>query len=283
MGILEAKNISYSYDGKNMALSKVCVNIEKGKVTAFLGGNGSGKSTLFLNLNGVLRPSEGECYIKGEKIEYNKAGLKKLRNFVGIVFQDPNDQLFSSNVRNDIGFGLMSQGLDKKLVNQKVEEVAKKLDIYHLLDRPVHELSYGQKKRVAIAGVLIMEPEVIILDEPTAGLDPQGVSEILRLFESIRRESNTSILISTHDIDLVPLYCDDVYLMDKGKVAFSGSVEEFFENPSIIRSHHLRMPRLAHLMEILSNEDKLSVDKKAYTISKARASILELVKNNECL
>ncbi len=152
----------------------------------------------------------------------------------------------------------------------------------YTMERPVHTLSFGQKKRVAIAGVLVMEPELIILDEPTAGLDPMGANEILVLLKKINQEKGTTIITATHEMDIVPLYCDYAYVLDKGCVVMQGSPEEIFLQADELRKYDLRLPRIAHLMEILRKCDNMAVDESIDTISKARRAIKELIngKNN---
>ncbi len=277
MNILETKNLSYSYDNQANALFDVSIAIKKGEITAILGGNGAGKSTLFLNLNGVFTPKEGAVFFAGKQVEYTGAGIRELRRRVGIVFQDPNDQLFSASVRNDIGFGALNLGLPEDQVKLLVEQVAAQIGIGDLLDKPTHTLSFGQKKRVAIAGVLVMNPDVIILDEPTAGLDPLGVSELLNLLLQIKQNTGVSVVISTHDIDIIPLYCGYTYVLDGGKVVLEGTPKEIFAQAEILRRYSLRIPRIAHLMEILHNKDGVEVDIGAATISEARAAIKKLL------
>ena len=150
--------------------------------------------------------------------------------------------------------------------------------VSHLRDKPTHALSYGQKKRVAIAGVLVMEPEVLILDEPTAGLDPQGVSDIMKLLTRLRDELGMTVLIATHDMDIVPLYCDYAYLLGGGKVLLEGTPETLFADPAALRANHLRLPRIAHLMEVLRDVDGLDTDLSAATIGAARREILRMLK-----
>ncbi len=280
MNIIETRNLSYSYDDKNLALKDVNISIKKDSVTAILGGNGSGKSTLFLNLNGVLTPTKGEVYFKDELIKYKSKIIQQLRKKVGIVFQDPNDQLFSADVLSDISFGPLNLGMSDKEVAKEVEKVILQTGIQEYVNRPTHALSFGQKKRVAIAGVLAMKPEVIILDEPTAGLDPAGVSEILRLLIKLKEETKLTIVISTHDIDIVPLYCDYAYVLDHGQVLISGTSEELLTQVAELRNCNLRLPRISHLMEVLRKEDHLNIDECAATISTARKSILKLLHNN---
>lgn len=280
MNIIETKNLSYSYSDEKLALDQINIAIPKGKITAVLGGNGAGKSTLFLNLNGVLTPNSGEVFFDGRKVKYDKKGILEIRKRVGIVFQDPNDQLFSSSVRKDISFGAINMGLDREEVKSRVEQVIAQTGIGEYVDRPTHALSFGQKKRVAIAGVLVMKPDVIILDEPTAGLDPAGVSEILQLLINIKEETGVSVILATHEIDIVPIYCDYAYVMDHGKIVLEGSINDILLEPDKLREHSLRLPRIAHLMEILKNKDHLDVDQTAATISAARAAINKLISGN---
>ena len=277
MNIIETKNLSYTYNGEKNALDKVDINIPKGKTTAVLGGNGAGKSTLFLTLNGVLTPEAGEVFFDGKRVNYDKKGIIHMRKRIGIVFQDPNDQLFSSSVRKDISFGAMNLGLGLVEVKARVELAITQTGIAEYIDSPTHALSFGQKKRVAIAGVLVMQPEVIILDEPTAGLDSRGASEILQLLSDIKEKTGVTVILATHEMDIIPLYCDFAYVMDRGRVITGGAVKDILAKPELLRSHSLRLPRIAHLMEILNKEDKLEVDMTAATISAARAAIKKIV------
>ena len=275
---IETRELSYRYEDGTQALEGVSLKAERGKVTGILGGNGAGKSTLFLNLNGVLTPSGGEVFLTGTRVSYDRRDLPELRRRVGIVFQDPDDQLFSADVYRDISFGAVNLGLPEAEVRRRVEEAMERTGVTHLREKPTHALSYGQKKRVAIAGVLVMEPEIMILGEPTAGLDPQGVSEILRLLLSLRDHLGMTILLSTHDMDLVPLYCDYAYVLRSGRVTDQGSPEELVCRPESLRANQLRLPRVAHLMEILAEEDGLPADRSAATIGAARKEILRLLK-----
>ena len=247
---------------------------------AFMGGNGSGKSTFFLCLNGIRKPDAGEICIDGNPINYTRKGLLDVRKKVGIVFQEPDDQLFSASVKKDISFGAVNLGLPNEEVERRVEEAVRETGIGELMDRPTHALSFGQKKRVAIAGVLVMEPELIILDEPTAGLDPEGVGEILRLLRKIQRERGMTIVIATHEMDIVPLFCDYAYVMDKGRVTLSGTPRELFAAPQKLRENHLRLPRIAHLMEVLKKEDHLPVDPTAATVSEGRLAVKNLLRRD---
>ena len=272
--ILEADHLTYGYDEKSHAIEDLSIAFEEGKTTAILGANGAGKSTLFLHLNGILQPEHGEVRFRGQPISYKKAGLRQLRSKVGIVFQNPDDQLFSASVYQDISFGAVNMGLSSEEVHKRVNAVMEQIGITYLKDRPTHSLSFGQKKRVAFAGIMVMQPEVIILDEPTAGLDPVGVSELMHLLQDVCRKQNTTIILSTHDIDVVPIYADVIDVMDKGHVIAHGTPEEIFAQPELLRAHHLRLPRISHLLEILQKEDGWNVDASVSTISGARKELL---------
>ena len=277
--ILEAEHLTYGYDEKRHAIEDLSIAFEEGKTTAILGANGAGKSTLFLHLNGILQPEHGEVRFRGQPISYKKAGLRQLRSKVGIVFQNPDDQLFSASVYQDISFGAVNMGLPSEEVHRRVNVVMEQIGITYLKGRPTHSLSFGQKKRVAFAGIMVMQPEVIILDEPTAGLDPVGVSELMHLLQDVCRQQNTTIILSTHDIDVVPIYADVIDVMDQGHVIAHGTPEEIFAQPELLRSHHLRLPRISHLLEILQKEDGWDVDASVSTISGARKELLRHAAN----
>ena len=277
--ILEAEHLTYGYDEKRHDIEELSIAFEEGKTTAILGANGAGKSTLFLHLNGILQPEHGEVRFRGQPISYKKAGLRQLRSKVGIVFQNPDDQLFSASVYQDISFGAVNMGLPSEEVHRRVNVVMEQIGITYLKDRPTHSLSFGQKKRVAFAGIMVMQPEVIILDEPTAGLDPVGVSELMHLLQDVCRQQNTTIILSTHDIDVVPIYADVIDVMDQGHVIAHGTPEEIFAQPELLRSHHLRLPRISHLLEILQKEDGWDVDASVSTISGARKELLRHAAN----
>ena len=277
---IETRDLCYAYEDGTVALDHISLKAQKGKITGILGANGAGKSTLFLNLNGVLSPASGKVLLDGAPVRRDRKGIAELRRRVGIVFQDPDDQLFSADVYRDVSFGAVNLGLDEGEVRRRVEDALARTGISHLRDKPTHALSFGQKKRAAIAGVLVMEPEVLILDEPTAGLDPQGVSGLLALLEQLRDGLNMAILLATHDMDLVPLCCDDAYLLGGGRVLAAGTPEELFRQPGLLRENHLRLPRIAHLMDILHDKDGLDAGPAA-TIGAARREILRLLKEEE--
>ena len=291
---IEARELRYIYEDGTAALKGINLRAERGKITGILGANGAGKSTLMKclfgiyskdsgqNLNGVLQPSDGEILLDGVPVKRDRKGLTELRRRVGIVFQDPDDQLFSADVYRDISFGAVNLGLPEAEVRRRVEAAMERTGVSHLRDKPTHALSFGQKKRVAIAGVLVMEPEALILDEPTAGLDPQGVSDLLELLTSLRDSQGMTILMATHDMDVVPLCCDYAYLLGGGSVLAQGTPEELFTKAELLRANHLRLPRIAHLMAILRDRDGLDVTPVG-TIGAARRELLRLLKQEELL
>jgi len=278
MNIIETNDITYHYPDGTEALENVNFKAEEGKIVALLGPNGAGKSTLFLHFNGILRPTSGSINVDGDEVKYDKKDLMKIRQKVGIVFQNPDDQLFAPTVIEDVAFGPMNLGLSKDDVEKRVDESLKRVGMDEFKKKAPHHLSGGQKKRVAIAGILAMKPKIMVLDEPTSGLDPKGASQILRLLYDLNREGMT-IIISTHDVDLVPLYAYQVYIISEGKIIKKGSPKEVFEDIKTIREANLRLPRIAHLMEILQKEDKLPFDKPyPLTIGEARRKLKDHIK-----
>ena len=246
-------------------------------MVALLGRNGAGKSTLFLHFNGIHHPKSGEIYIDGEKLEYDKESLMKARQKVGIVFQNPDNQLFAPTVEEDVAFGPMNLGLPIEEVEKRVKDSLEKVGMGGFEKKSPHHLSGGQKKRIAIAGILAMDPEIMILDEPTSGLDPKGASHILQLLYDLNKEGMT-IVISTHDVDLVPVYSSQIYLISDGEIIAQGLPNEVFADVDTIRGADLRLPRMAHLAEILEKEDKIDFDGNyPLTIGQARRKFLDLM------
>jgi cobalt/nickel transport system ATP-binding protein len=273
MNVIETKDITYHYPDGTEALKNVNFKAAEGKIIALLGPNGAGKSTLFLHFNGILRPTSGSILVDGEEIKYDKKDLMRVRQNVGIVFQNPDDQLFAPTVVEDVAFGPMNLGLSKEEVQERVDEALERVGMQEYKKKAPHHLSGGQKKRVAIAGILAMKPKIMVLDEPTSGLDPKGASQILKILYKLNKEGMT-IIISTHDVDLVPLYAYQVYIISKGKIIKKGSSQEVFGDIKTIREANLRLPRIAHLMEILEKEDKLPFEKPyPLTIGEARRKL----------
>lgn len=249
MHILETRNLTYAYPNRPPALNGVNFIASRKARIAVIGANGAGKSTLFKHLNGILKPTSGEVLIHGEPI--TKANLREVRKMIGIVFQNPDDQVFSPTVEQDIAFGPANLGLDEETVHHRVESAMRLLALDDLRTRPPHHLSGGEKKRVAIAGILAMEPQVLVLDEPTAGLDPQGVTDLVGFVNTLPERFGMTVIFSTHHLDLVPELADYVYVMDRGEIAAQGPVPAIFSQPDLLARTRLDVPVLQRLMRSL--------------------------------
>lgn len=249
--ILQGIDLHFSYPGAELpSLRGVNFSIYPGQRVALLGQNGSGKSTLLLHLNAVLRPNRGEVHFKGQPLGYHQAGLKALRAQVGLVFQNPDDQLFSANVRQDLSFGPLNLGLERNEVKHRIEWAADATGITQLLDRPIHALSYGQRMRVAIAGVLAMRPTLLIADEPTSSLDPQMAAQVMAILNELQRQG-TTILLATHDVDLAYGWADQVIVLDDGRVEASGSPCTVLSDEQFLGRVHLAMPGVLQVWRAL--------------------------------
>jgi cobalt transport protein ATP-binding subunit len=235
-----------------------------------IGSNGAGKSTLFKHLNGIFQPSSGSVLVRGEPI--TKENRKEIRKFIGLVFQNPDDQIFSPTVEQDIAFGPTNLGLDEETISHRVHEALRVVGIEYLASRVPHHLSGGEKKRVAIAGVIAMEPEVLVLDEPTAGLDPKGVADLNEFINSLSSKYGMTVIFSTHDVALVPEVADFIYVMDKGRIIAAGTVEEIFLQPDMLKSVRLDVPVLPRLLRSLQ-ENGVEVSM-AYTYADAENALL---------
>lgn len=256
-------------------MDDISFKVEKGEIVSILGKNGAGKSTLFLQFNGIYEPTDGKILVDGEPIDYSKKGLINVRQKVGIVFQNPDDQLFAPTVEEDVAFGPLNLGYSQEETQEIVTKSLKRVGMSGYERKAPHHLSGGQKKRIAIAGILAMNPEIMVLDEPTSGLDPKGASSILQLLYDLNEEGMT-IIISTHDVDLVPVYSKKVFVLSKGTIIKSGTPEEVFSDVELIRKANLRLPRIAHLAEILEKEDNINFDGDyPLTIGEARSRFLD--------
>lgn len=213
---LATKNLSFIYPDGTKALKNVNIEIKRGEKIAIIGPNGAGKSTLFSHFNGLSEPTSGHVEIDGEKVEYKKEKLLQVRQKVGIVFQDPNDQLFAPTVKEDIAFGPMNLGLDYDEVEKRIDESLKMVGMEGFENKTPHHLSGGQQKRIAIAGIVAMRPEIMILDEPTAGLDPEGVNKVLNILNKLNKEG-MSIVISSHDIEMVNEFAEKIFVLYNGE------------------------------------------------------------------
>ena len=241
--IIELKNINFSYADKTEALKNININIEEGKTTVILGENGAGKSTLFTILNGIAKPSSGEYIFNGNKVNYSKKELYNIRKNIGIVFQEPDNQIFSSSVYDEIAFGVRNLGYNENEVKEFVNKSAVETGVTEFFDKPVHFLSYGQKKRVSIASILSMNPSVIIFDEPSACLDNKQTKRLCNIYENLNKKGIT-LIISTHDMDFAYKISKNAIVLHEGTVIFNGKTEDLFKNVEIVQKAGLKVPAI---------------------------------------
>lgn len=270
MHLLETRDLTYVYPGNVTGLDHVNFIAGRNARIAVIGANGAGKSTLFKHFNGILRPTSGTMLVHGEPVTPHN--IREVRKFVGLVFQNADDQIFSPTVEQDVAFGPLNLGLDDETVRHRVEEALAMVGIEHLRERVPHHLSGGEKKRVAIAGVIAMEPQVLILDEPTAGLDPQGVRDLIAVINTLAGEYGITVIFSTHDVSLVPEVADYLYVMHRGGIVSQGTVETVFSNPDLLASVRLDVPVIPKLIRSLQ-EEGIDIGM-AYTLDEAKGAFL---------
>ena len=224
MHILEAKNVHYVYEGGVQALKDVNFRADRGEVVALIGPNGAGKTTLLKHFNGLLFPSSGKVYVRG--VEVRKENLRDIRREVGFLFQNPDDQIIAPTVEQDVAFGPLNFGMEEEMVAHNVKDSLELVGMRGYEDRPPHTLSYGQKKRVAIAGLLACNPSILVLDEPFSGLDPSGKRELMNILLRLRDDMSLTVVYTTHDVNSIPEFADRLYVMYGGEVVVNGTPEE---------------------------------------------------------
>ena len=249
--ILKADNLVFSYDDDTThSLNGLSLEIKKGQKIAVMGANGSGKSTFFLCCTGILKPQSGKLYFHGKEFSYTKKGLLDLRSKIGIVFQDPDNQLFSASVYQEISFGVLNLGIPEEEAKKEVEKVIEELEITPFRHKPTHALSGGQKKQVSIADILVMHPEIIILDEPAAALDPRHTTMVNHIVDQMT-EAGITVLMATHDVNYAYQWADEVLLFHQGKVLMQGSPAQVFSNPTVLKQTNLEPPAVLELFDSL--------------------------------
>lgn len=255
--MIRAENLFYSYDGgKRFSLKGLSLEIRRGERVALMGANGSGKSTFFLCCNGLLRPSRGVLYLDGKPADYSKKGLLELRRRVGIVFQDPDSQLFFADIRQEIAFGLMNLKIPEGEAEEAVEEIIRRLGIEAYRDFPTHALSGGQKKQVSLADVLVMRPDAVLLDEPAASLDVRHRQIVEETVEGMAKEGIT-VVTATHDEDYALRWADRVIILKSGRVLAQGEPELIFRDRELLEEAGLRQPAVLRLFERLRESGAL--------------------------
>lgn len=246
-------HLSYAYVDGTHALTDITLQIPKGKKIALLGHNGAGKSTLFQHLTGILKPTAGNISFCGKELNYSRKALKELRQQVGIVFQDADNQLFSGTVKQDIAYGPLNLDWTTEKIEQKIAWAVAQTEVEALLDKPIHFLSVGQKKRVAMAGVLAMEPSILLLDEPTAGLDNYYIAQVLQYLATLENGERT-ILLATHDIPLAYEWADQIIVMEAGRIIYNGDPVEMFFQEDLLERAHLERPWVFEMAIALQNK-----------------------------
>lgn len=254
--LMEINDLSYRYEDGTLALDQVSLQIRRHERLAIMGSNGSGKSTLFLNLNGVYRPTGGQILYEGRPVDYSRKGLLELRRQVGIVFQDPDNQLFCASVAGEISFGLYNLGLDEEEVRRRVDAVCQKLSITPFRDKPTHFLSGGQKKRVSIADILVMRPSLLILDEPFSALDPKHARMIDEILGQLT-DSGITVVIATHNAAQAYRWADRIAVLDQGKIRAQGSPEQIFSDELLLRESCLEPPEILSITRLLQERGVL--------------------------
>lgn len=278
---LKLENVNYVYSEGTayqiQALKNINLEIKDGQFIGVIGHTGSGKSTLIQHLNGLVKASSGAIYFNGKNIYDEGYNFRELRSHVGLVFQYPEHQLFEATILDDVCFGPKNQGLSKEETVSRAKEALESVGIPEkLYDQSPFDLSGGQKRRVAIAGVLAMRSEVLILDEPTAGLDPAGRDEILDLIARMHRERKITVILVSHSMEDVAKYVERIIVMNHGQVMFDGTPREVFHHYKELEQVGLAAPQVTYLMHELK-EKGLDVNTEATTVAEARESLLEVL------
>ena len=278
--IIEIKNVTYNYvedEVEYTAVNNVSLNIENGSFTVILGHNGSGKSTLAKMLNGLNRPSSGDILVDGinTRDEENEFLIKKK---VGMVFQNPDNQLVASIVEEDVAFGPENLGLEPKVIRQRVDEALKAVGMYEFRNSTPHHLSGGQKQRIAIAGIIALEPECIVLDEPTAMLDPKGRQEIINTILRLNKEKGITVVLITHYMEEAEK-ADRVFVMNDGEFIADGTPKEIFKNVKMLKSVGLDVPQTTELLYAL-NQNGMAVPTDVLSIEETADAIMHYLEEN---
>ncbi|HTP66409.1 MAG TPA: ATP-binding cassette domain-containing protein [Geobacteraceae bacterium] len=267
----------FSYPDGTEALAEIRFDVQRGEFCGILGANGSGKTTLLKVMDGLIRDYTGRILLDGEEIR----GLqpRDIYRKVGLVFQNPDDQLFAPSVFEDVAFGPRNMGFGENDVKGRVEAALAGVEMAGHATRQISALSFGQKKRVCIAGLLAMGHEILLLDEPTAGLDPVGEYRMMELLYRLNREEGVTIVMATHSVDLVPLFLRRLHVLSGGRIARSGEPEEVFTAPAEMEEMKLRLPHIAQLLYELKHGDELPVGRVPLTVGEARREILNLMES----
>lgn len=284
---VKVENLTHIYNQgmpyETVALDNICIDIHDGEFVGVIGHTGSGKSTFIQHLNGLLKPNSGCIYINDIDITDKKIKMTEVRQKVGLVFQYPEYQLFEETVFKDVAFGPLNLGVSEGELEKRVSEAIGLVGLNYeaIKDKSPFELSGGQKRRVAIAGVIAMQPEVLILDEPTAGLDPKGHKEILQMLKKMHKKEKNTIILVSHNMDDVAKLADKIIVMEKGKIVLTGTPKEVYKNADYLEKIGLGLPPAMKLMRMLKQQEK-NVDTEILTIEEAEQQILQLLRSKSC-
>jgi cobalt/nickel transport system ATP-binding protein len=274
MNRLALKNVRYRYADGTEAVTGVTFAVRRGEFAGVLGYNGSGKTTLLKIMDGMIKDFQGSVLLDG--LDIRRLSSREIYGKMGIVFQNPNDQLFAPTVFEDVAFGPMNMGFGEEEVVKRVNRALEAVEMAVYAKKSIHHLSFGQKKRVCIAGLLSMGHEILLLDEPTAGLDPLGEYQMMDLLMKLNREKKVTIFMATHSVDLIPVFLDRLYVLSDGRIVRSGTPEDVFTAPEEMSQVRLRLPQIAELIYRLKHEDNLAFGRIPLTIGEARREIMEL-------
>ncbi len=272
---LSAKKVSFKYPGGTQSLSNIDLEIRRGEFIGILGANGSGKTTLLKVMDGLLKDREGSVRLDGREIQ--ELSPKQIYRKVGLIFQNSDEQLFAPTVFEDVAFGPINMGFSGEEVALRVARALKEVEMEGYGKRSIHHLSFGEKKRICLAGLLAMGQEILLLDEPTDGLDPMGEYRMMNLLMRLNKEKKITVVMATHRVDLVPLFLDRLYILSRGKMVREGTPEDVFTTPDEMEEMRLRLPQIAELIYRLKHDDRLPFDKVPLTIGEAREEIIRLV------
>jgi cobalt/nickel transport system ATP-binding protein len=269
---------TFAYADGTQALGNITLEVRKGEFIGILGSNGSGKTTLLKVMDGLVKDYQGRVLLDGADVR--KLSPKQIYQKVGLVFQSPDEQLFAPTVFEDVAFGPQNMGFNQAEIVRRVNSALNAVDMDGFAKKSIHHLSFGQKKRICIAGLLAMGHEILLLDEPTAGLDPMGEYKMMDLLTKLNKEQGVTVVMATHSVDLVPLFLDRLYILSKGRIVRSGPPAEVFTAPEEMAQVKLRLPHIAELIYRLKNEDGLHFEKIPLTVGEARREIIKTMKDH---
>lgn len=263
---------AFTYPDGTTALADICLDVARGEFTGILGANGSGKTTLLKSMDGLIKDFNGRVLLDG--VDVRQLHPRDIYRKVGLVFQNPDDQLFAHSVFEDVAFGPRNMGFAEDVVKLRVAAALASVEMAEYAGKNIHALSFGQKKRVCIAGLLAMGHEILLLDEPTAGLDPMGEYRMMELLTRLNQEQQVTIVMATHSVDLVPLFLHRLHILSKGRLVRGGTPEEVFTAPEEMANVKLRLPHIAELIYQLKHDDRLPFARIPLTVGEARRELV---------